>query len=235
MNQLLRDQLSDYRIKADNWTPTLSELVDLKLQQMEQADLGYDYQRQDTTQTKKDTKETARKAQITAFQDLIANEINTILSVELYRLRDSRIVEDYRTEKKPTVLSLSLGYGGVYLSGKWTDGQYGSSPYAGIAIPLGNRVLGTRFFRNAAINTGVFFNKLDNGDGQEVSGFLIDQPIYIGLDYKLFQFIHFNVGTALLNGNTLDQVDMPSSKQQLTFRPFVGLSARINLRLGLSN
>lgn len=233
MNELLEEHFAAYRAKVATWTPKLSDLVELQIQQMQQLDLDANFDRKDSTQTRQGVRNMARAEQINSLQQLLTTEVERIMDVDLFRLRDSRIISNYKTERKGGSLALNLGYGGVYLSGKWTDGQYGSAPYAGIAIPLGNRVLGTRFFRNAAINAGVFLQTLDSGKEQATEGFLIKQPLYLGLDYRLFQFIHFNAGTAILNGNTLSGNEVNNTDQQLAFRPFVGLSARINLQMGL--
>lgn len=233
MNELLEEQLAPYRAKIASWTPALSDLVKLQIEQMQAMDLDANYNRSDTTQTRQSVRNSARTAQLERLQTLLNTEVERILDVPLFKIRDSRIVKNYATEGKKGALSLNLGYGGVYLSGKWTNGQYAAAPYAGVAIPLGNRVLGTKFFRNTAINAGVFLTTLEGAEGQVTEGFLIKQPLYLGLDYRLFQFVHFNAGTAILNGNTLSGNDANASDQQLAFRPFVGLSARINLQMGL--
>ncbi|MEM1214770.1 MAG: hypothetical protein AAGJ82_03750, partial [Bacteroidota bacterium] len=220
MNDILAEQLRPYRSTLATWTPELSELVELQLEQIESADLERFYDKKDTTQTRQNVREQARTKQLDAFRSLLEQETSTLLAVPLYRLVRAREVKDYRTERKPGVLSVNLGYAGVYLSGDWADGQYAAAPYAGIAIPLGNRVLGTKFLRNTAINVGVFLTDLDTGKEKAVEGFLIDQPLYVGLDYRLFQFIHFNAGTTLLNGNTIDGEPNLAGDQKLTFRPF---------------
>lgn len=233
MDEFLLDQMAEYRTTNDGWTPNLSALLELQLERMERVNLGNTYDRSDTTQTRRQVLDDAKSNQFEMLSYILEQELDVLLDVELYRLSQSRLVDDYRTERKGGTLSFNLGYAGVYLSGKWSDGTYGSSPYVGIALPLGNRVLGARFFRNAAFNVGVMLNEMDNGNGGEVRGFIIGQPIYVGLDYKLFQFVHFNAGGLLLNGNTIDRAEIPDSEQQLAVRPFVGLSARINLQLGL--
>lgn len=232
MNELLADLLTPYQSRTGGWNRELSDLVLLKFERMEKAKMTVGYDKRDTTATKDDVRKINRISQLADMQEILAAEVDRILSVDLLGLQDARFIDDYTTERKPGSLALNLGYGGTFLSGSLGDGTYGSAPYAGIGLPLGNRVLGTKFFRNASLVAGVFLDEFEGGNGQEVKGFLIDQPLYLGLDYKLFQFVHLNAGATTLDGRTLNVMD-GTEANQLAIRPFVGLSARINLALGL--
>ena len=233
MNELIANLLSPYQSRTGGWDRELSDLVALKFERMEKAKLTNGYDKRDTTATKETIKQSNRGLQLYEMENILSAEVDRILSVELLGLQDARVIDDYTTERKPGSLALNLGYGGAFLSGNIGDGTYGSAPYVGVGLPLGNRVLGTKFFRNASLVAGVFVDTFEGSDGQEVKGFLIDQPLYVGLDYKLFQFVHLNAGATTLDGRTLQPADAVGAGNQLVVRPFVGLSARINLALGL--
>ena len=233
MNVLITDLLTPYQSRTGGWDQELSDLVALKFERMDKAKLTTGYDKRDTTATKEAIRQNNRDAQLYEMENILSGEVDRILSVDLLGLQDAREIDDYTTERKSNSLALNLGYGGTFLSGSIGDGTYGSAPYVGVGLPLGNRVLGTKFFRNASLVAGVFIDTFEGSDGQEVKGFLIDQPLYVGLDYKLFQFVHLNAGATTLDGRTLAPADMPDTGNQLVVRPFVGLSARFNLAIGL--
>lgn len=150
------------------------------------------------------------------------------------KLAISRYVDDYGTEKKQGFFSLSLGYGGVYLSGSWDDFTYDAAPYAGIAFPLSNSTIAPKFLRNSSVVLGAFLDNFEDEDGNEVTGMIVGRPFYAGLDYKLFEFVRFNAGAAFLE-KTETITSGPEAGQTSTqafIRPFVGLSARIDLSIG---
>ena len=78
---------------------------------------------------------------------------------------------------------------------------------------------------------GVFTKNLEGDGGKEISGPLVGRPFYLGLDYKLFQFVRFNAGGAVLEEPELAGMD--NSNKRIFVQPFIGLSAKINLSLSL--
>ena len=232
MNSLTEKFLADYRSKKINWKPEFSEMVALKLEHLEKADLDKEYVRKDSTMTKLAIRSAARQNLINNLQTQIDTEVRHMLDEKLYTLTESRFVDDYVTEEKQNSLTLNAGFGGVYLSGDWSDLSYGSSPYLGIAFPLGNSILGSKFLSNSSVTLGVFTQNFEDENGNEVTGFLVDRPIYLGLDRKLFKFIRVNVGAAFLEGVNVSDVIGVAPTKKVIIRPFVGLSARIDLSIG---
>ncbi|MEM1327282.1 MAG: hypothetical protein AAGI23_15070 [Bacteroidota bacterium] len=218
--------LSPYRTKRGYWQSSYSEVVRLKLEQLDNADLDDQYSMQDTSLTKEARRVKNRNRLIEELQTQIDQEVEQLLNTDVLVLTNSQFIDDYPTDKKRNMLSLNIGYSGIYLDGGWEDLDYAASPYVGLAFPLGNSVLGAKVLRNTSVTMGIFLQELENTQGEVVEGFLIDRPLYLGLDHKLFQFIRINAGATFLQ----EGVD---SKNVLV-RPYMGLSARVDLgvRLG---
>ncbi|SHM78732.1 hypothetical protein SAMN04488057_103325 [Cyclobacterium lianum] len=159
--------------------------------------------------------------------DLLHAEVDQYLRTSLLMLVDVRELKNYPTEKKPFYLPLNLGYAGTYFSGGFNDLDYGTSAFAGISVPLGNRSF-TRFLGNASVSTGVFFSNMEDSNDTEISGPLIGRPVYIGLGYRMFRILRFNVGTVLTAS------DVNANIENITLYPFVGFSAEFNVWVGFN-
>ena len=79
----------------------------------------------------------------------------------------------------------------------------------------------------------MFTDNFENDGGQKVTGPLISRPFYLGLDYKLFQFVRFNAGGAILEEPEMDAAGMETGSNRIFLQPFIGVSAKINLYLSL--
>src|SRR5690606_3709132 len=91
-----------------------------------------------------------------------------------------------------TVLPLFIGYGGVYLGGNVDNLEYDSQPYAGFSIPFG-RGNGAWFSRTSFV-LGVFINNFKDADDNTITGPVVDRPVFAGLGFRIYDFIHFNAG-----------------------------------------
>lgn len=158
--------------------------------------------------------------------ELTKAETNQYLRSNMLMLVDVREVQNYPTDKKPYYLPLNVGYAGVYFKGSFNDLDYGTSPFAGVSIPLGNRNF-TKILGNASFSTGVFINNMTNSDNIEISGPLIGRPSYVGLGYTIFRILRFNAGAAITSSQANGNVE------NITVYPFIGFSAEFNLWLGL--
>ena len=162
---------------------------------------------------------------INELVDLTKAETAQFLRSNMLMLVDVRDVESYPTEKKPFYLPLNVGYAGTYFSGDFNNLDYGTAPFVGLSVPLGNRKF-TKILGNASFSTGVKLTNMHNNENQEISGPLIGRPVYAGLGYTIFRILRFNAGAALtsseLNGNGED----------ITIYPFLGFSLEFNLWLG---
>lgn len=165
-----------------------------------------------------------------AAVSLMTEELSDYLSNTWYVLVDDRYLDNVPTEATNGGLSINAGFGGIGLAGDTeADLQYDVSPYLGISFPLGNSAFSGKFFSNLYIGAGVMLNDLERDDGTTFTGPVIGRPIYASLDYKLFQFVYLNAGATLLEREGMD-----SQSNTLLIRPFVGLSAKINLSIGFA-
>jgi len=231
LNAILGTTLQDYRVDGLNTELVLSEAIQQKLEQLEDADLTRGITAKDSTRMKKIELVAAERR--LELQAQLEGEVAQFFSNDLLKLTDSRYIDNYETEAKKSTLSINVGYGGVYLDGKLSeDLTYGDAPYVGLAIPLGNSTFAPRFLSNASLTLGIFTDNFEDENGNEVTGIIFDRPLYLGLDYKLFQFVHFNAGATLLETmETSGSVD--ASNTQLEIRPFIGLGTRIDLNFSI--
>lgn len=229
MNDILHNSLLYYR--SNNGQPLIqfSDIVSLKLQKLESENLSKDFVKKDSTTTVTQVRNQTRDALVDDLKDQVNREITRMIDAEWMILDKTRIVDDYETESKQNFLSVSFGYGGAYLSGKVSENfDYGSSPYLGLSVPLGNSTFAPKILSNASFTLGAFTKNFENNEGREISGVLFNRPWYAGLDYKLFQFIRFNAGATFLQG-----VQGDGSRGEVSIRPFIGVGARLNLNFSL--
>ncbi|MCB0705420.1 MAG: hypothetical protein KDC34_08935 [Saprospiraceae bacterium] len=232
MNDIIKSVMSEYRSRDDTGVKELSETVRLMLEKA--AAVRFEKLPADSTRIIADAaREDRLQDEISDIRNSIDLEIEQLLGKNWSRLAFSRMVDDYETEEKRGSLSINVGYGGVYLSGNVDQFSYGASPYLGLSLPLSNSTLAPKFFRNASITMGVFLQNFEDADGNTVSGVLVNRPLYLGLDYKLFEFVRLNAGAAFLETTALFPVDGgdPEERTNLFVRPFIGLSARIDLSI----
>lgn len=216
MNALLEKDLSNYRAGLPGQQQQLSELIALQAEKMAKMRLPAD-----------STAAAARLAEEDALLErLVADELARIIPTRLYELADARYLENAPTEEKRGAVAVNAGYGGVHLGGDFSkELQYDTAPFVGLSFPLGNSAFAPRFFSNTYFGFGLFLSKFEDAEGRELSGPITDLPLYASLEYKLFQFIYLNAGATLLErGN-------PDATSTLLVRPFVGLSAKVNLSL----
>lgn len=216
MNALLDEAMAPYRAALHTAPEGFSSLLQIQMEKM--------------AGTKLPTDSLGRALAYAEANDLLARllreELEAIFPERLYQLADSRYLEDCPTAAKRGSISINVGYGGVHLSGEsQSDFDYGAAPYAGLSFPLGNSAFAPRFFSNTYIGLGVFVNNLENEAKQTFSGPVVGRPVYGSLDFKLFQFVYLNLGAALLEERR------PASGNAILVRPFVGLSAKVNLSL----
>lgn len=214
MNAMLRSDLQNYRTGTAAPRILLSDLVALQMEKMEKI------------RTRDSTSVVRMADEQVLLRQLLKDELNRMLPAPIYKVADARYLEDCPTESKKGALAVNAGYGGVYFTGEpGEDLDYDTAPFVGFSFPLGNSAFAPRFFSNTYLGFGVFLQDFENSEKQELTGPITGLPIYASLDHKLFQFIYLNIGATLLEENTT------SDRQALFVRPFIGLSAKVNLSL----
>jgi hypothetical protein len=158
------------------------------------------------------------------------NEIEMIVNSYQYVLHDVVTVLNYPVEKKMNTLSLNFGYAGIYESGGFSDLNYYSGPYLGLSVPMGRKAFAGNFWSNTHLSTGVFLNIFETSGGNNISGPVINMPIYAGLGYRAFRFIKVQAGATLL-----EEEKISDGSKSLFLAPFVGLSIEFNIWVGLNN
>lgn len=233
LNEIIDGALQHYRSQDDTGFAGLSATVRRQLENMDQMGFGNAPKDSDAQQVQND-RQAAVASGVADLQQVIVTEIRDLMAKPWSKLSISRYVDNYETEQKKGFFSLSVGYGGVHLNGQLEDLTYGASPYLGLAFPLSNSTIAPKFLRNSSVIMGAFLENFEDDNGNQISGLIVDRPIYLGLDYKLFEFIRFNAGAAFLEKTETitSGIDVITDKETL-IRPFVGLSARIDLSIRL--
>lgn len=216
LNTLLAEGMARYEVSAGSSLPKFSGMIESMLRTM----AGKRINASTSVEGADDSLELLLRQ--------LNNEINMIANNYEYTQTDVVTIWNYPTEKKMNTLALNLGYAGIYESGSFSDLNYFSSPYAGISLPLGNRVFAGNFWSNTHISTGIFFNNFESSNGNIVSGPVIGRPIYAGLGYRAFRFLKVQAGATLL-----EESNLAKDSKSIYFAPFLGLSIELNVWVGL--
>ena len=177
-----------------------------------------------------------RDQQVRELKDMVRAEVANLLNTGFSILANSRFVNGYLTERAQNMLTVHVGYGGVFLNDKVENLNTGSSGMAGITLPLGKRAFAPRLMSNSAVVLGFYFQDFDNDNGVKVSGPIFGKPVYAGIGYKVYEFIRISAGVTFLenrvdNNRNGTPVDIDNT---LYLRPFIGVAADINFWASLS-
>ena len=231
LNNIMRDSYRYYESHHSEPFAGFSDIVSLKLQQLRDAGLENARFNIDSDSTLSNS--AAAQQYSKQLQDqliaLLHTEADNYISTGVRMVYDQVNFKDYRTEKTKSFLPLNVGYGAVYLGGSFNDLEYDAQPYAGISIPLANPRF-KRFLGNASVSFGVFIRDFEDKQGNRLTGPLINKPFYLGLGYKIFDFLKFNAGAVALSQDRLDLNNFKTEK--VSIHPFGGVSAEFNIFFG---
>lgn len=234
MNQIVDDGLSLYRSKVGNEFPGFSEIVYDKLEQIDNLSLRkakFNIFNKEDDQNERQKRIRYFYKNIDQLVNLVERETSQFLGNEFFVLEQVRIVRDYRTEKTRNVIPLNVGYAAVFSSKQFNDledfdnSQFDGAVMVGLSVPLGNPYLSDKFWHNSSISAGVLLKDIEFAD-VKYTGPVVNTPLYLAYGYKTAYFIRINVGTAILTEK--------GGNDKIEFSPFIGVSAEINLWLGLS-
>ncbi len=233
LNDIVHESLGFYRNNLRFEFPGFSDIVKLKINQL--RDLKLKNGIVNVNKEKFEKKNEARQVYAQQLKDELKTTLHTeleqMLNLNMVVLNDIYEVRDYAVEKKKNVISLNAGYGGVYFDGGLDNLSYDAGPYVGVSLPFGRSAFSSPFWANSSLNFGVFLRNFEDENGNTVTGPILGRPYYAGLGYKVFQFIRLNAGATLLEEKKQDQFDVNLS--EIKVRPFIGISAEINLWVGL--
>jgi hypothetical protein len=228
LNALVKGALAYYRSPANTAFQGFSDLVKDKIRQVERHQLGI-AQRLFLKKSRKEAVLLQRQQYIEELKALAQKEVSYLFNAGLAVLGDSKVIDNVSTEKTRHVFTLHAGYAGIGYNLDADDFSYASGFKAGITLPLGNRVLSSPFWRNTSIVAGVFLQNFEV-DSDKISGPVLKIPSYVGLSYRLFQFVSLTAGVSLLETKP---VNLPDTKTEIALRPFMGLVANIDIWVGL--
>ncbi|REK51809.1 MAG: hypothetical protein DWQ48_00100 [Bacteroidetes bacterium] len=234
LNSIINEGLYFYRNRINFEYHGLSDIVLDKLYQIRTLNLK---KARFNVFSKKDSdpenlKLRYAREQLEVLKELIHKEISQYANMNLLVVADSRKVSDYATEKTRNVLSVNLGYAGVYNEGNVDDFSSAGGLFAGVSLPLGKAAFTSPFWSKTSISVGVFIDNLEFSKNDIATGPIVDRPLYFGLGYKALPFIRLNAGMAVLQSPSAGSSFSDFDKVYL--RPFVGLSLEFDLWIGLN-
>lgn len=210
--------------------PGFSDLVKIKLQQIADADLddaAYNVSPQDSSGQLSNVAY-ANELQA-SLHNMIVSELDNYLAYGVVVKTDEVVLNNLETEKSRGYLPINVGYGAVAFNTDFDDLETDQQPYVGISIPFGNPRF-SKVLANTSLSFGIFLKDFTNAANQKVTGPVINKPSYLALGYKIFEFIKLNAGVTALSTEKVSLNNIRTDNVQL--KPFVGISAELNLSLG---
>lgn len=233
LNDIVRNGTTFYTNKINFSFPGFSDIIKNKIKQIKDAKLRkglFNFSKK-TAESRRDARRMYAEKLLGELKTALHTELAQLINTEMVVLSDNKQINEYPTARVRNTLSINAGYGGVYFNGGINDLSYDSAPYVGLSFPLG-RAYRSRFLSNTSVSVGAFLQNFEDESGQEVTGPIFNRPYYVGLGYKIFQFIRFNAGATFLeSANNTQFLDLKNIK----VKPFIGVSAEINLWMGLGN
>lgn len=219
LNDIVHHALSNYRIENNHQFSGFSDLVESNLEAIRKN--KPDENREGEIREKYFT------GVVEDLKELLLYEVTNHLNLGVFSLAETRFIKEYETEKTRTILTLHAGYGGVYFDGGVDNLSYDNGGFAGITFPLGRKALTSKFWSNSAIVVGVYFKNFENENDEKISGPIVKRPIYVGLGYKVFDFIRITGGITFLESKETAG-NFENLDNNIFIRPYIGLQADLN-------
>ncbi len=231
LNDIVIQGTTFYRNKISYDFPGFSDIIKNKIKQLNKANLTKAWiVFGDRNQKKYDAQRKYADQLIEELKNALYAELKPLINAELLVLVDSKEVEDYPVEKTRNIISINAGYGGVHFAGGLNNLTYDSGFYLGLSIPLANSALSNPFWSNTSVSIGAFVKNMQDENEIEVTGPIFRRPYFVGLGYKAFQFVRINAGVTMIEAK---RETFQFNINEVRVRPFVGVSAELNLWLGL--
>ncbi len=228
MNQIVHSAMSYYRTQINREFEGFSDLVKDDIERVEDSKQNRILGRKST-----EAENLARKKELVDdLKTRVHAEVGYILNSGLLALADLKSVDNYKTEKTQTIFTLHGGYGGAYFDESRKNDLFGSGFMAGVTLPLGKKQFSSPFWSNTSIMAGVYFSDFKLDDGITATGPLLKRPYYLGVGYKFYRFLRISAGATLLEND--GQVNGQDVSSAIYVRPYISLTADINLWIGLA-
>ena len=102
---------------------------------------------------------------------------------------------------------------------------YKNSPYKGVTFQMNTLSTANRLWSDVNFGIGAFTMDFKETGGKDVGGVLFDCPIYMGLDFKLYNQFHFSAGTTFLERRYQDE----NMQRMLLVNSFLGVTGKFSL------
>jgi hypothetical protein len=232
LNKVVHKGLSMFRNRTDTDFEGFSDLIKFKLKQISTTSLSKGkalFQEEE----KGDAKVAYREKLLSGLRTMIRSELKQYMNLEWFKMIDNKYIDNYSTEKSKRTIAIQAGFGGAYLSGTTNNLAIGASPFVGFAFPLSKRSSQSKVLNNLSITLGVFLLDFQGANNIVVSGPIFKRPTYVGLSYKIFRFVNFNVGATFLEDATTAG-QLSGIEKRVYIRPFIGVSAQVDLWVDFS-
>lgn len=226
LNDIVTIGMSQYRHRTSFAFTTFSDVVKMKIDQIESQSLK-DVSNANAANGKDvGTRVIFRDRIITELKEMIHTEMNQYLNRELYIMVDDKYIEDYPTEELQNSLPVNIGYGGALLNTDFDAFNYTAGPYLGLSFPFGKEGSKSKFLQRSSLSFGVILDQnLFDQDNVAYTGPIFNVPVYGALGYRAFRFIRVNAGVTVLENVGTSNIKV---------YPFIGISAELNLSLSLA-
>lgn len=231
LNQIVERGMSLYRSRTQATFPGFSDMIKLKLEQVESVKLKK-AERLEMATDSTGARVALRNQLIGELKRMLHQEVAPYLNAEIYVLLDDKYIDNYPTEvvRDAYYLAPHFGYGGVGINLNKDDFAYASNMYVGMSVPLG-KASKSNFWSNTAVSFGAFLgNFKDKKNNTEISGPFFKVPTYVALGYRPFGFFRVQAGAAFLENVTpAGGGTIPGFDKKVEVRPFIGVSAELSL------
>ncbi len=239
MNDIVMQGLSNYDNLVGYEFKGFSDIIKDKIYQLQATKLRAAkfsiIKSKEGLDNNKESKTAYAQQLIGDLKNMVHSELNQLLNTDLVVIADTKMVQDYPTEKTMNSLPVNIGYGAVYFDGTLSKPNYGTGPYVGLSFPLGNKTF-SKFLGNASLSAGIFLQDFKDLNEVKYTGPFIKKPIYAALGYKFFRFIRFNAGVTVVEKRNITIGNLNTiTTNDIKILPFIGLSAEINIWAGLKN
>lgn len=221
LNTIVKAGLTKYRTRTMMKFESFSDIVKLKLEQMDDLKL----KKGTSGENNKNERLAFKKQMLTELQNMLHTELEQYLTSDLYIMVDDKYIDDYPTDKLQSYLPINVGYGGAMFNYDFDNFNYGDAPYLGISIPFGREANNSAFWSRSSLSVGVFLTNIEDQDQVEYSGPIVQIPFYAALGYRAYRFVRINAGAAFLENTADNSVEIV---------PFIGLSAEFNVSVKLA-
>jgi len=226
LNEIVKIGMSQYRHRTRFTFETFSDVVMMKINQIESQSLKEVSNANAANGKDAGTRVIFRDKLINELKEMLHTEVSQYLNRELYIMVDDKFIEDYPTEEIQNSLPVNIGYGGALLNTNPEAFNYAAAPYLGLSFPFGKEGSQSKFLQRSSLSFGVLLDQsLMDRDNIDYTGPIFNVPVYGALGYRAFRFIRVNAGVTVLENVSTSNIQV---------YPFIGVSAELNLSLSLA-